>query len=111
MDWNKIMQKPSWRIRRRIIHLTLLFCAFCISWVLIVQDDRSVLEIVVMSAFALAATVIGSYIFGAVWDDNNFMAQATKRIDVETDSNVVGTAQATVVDPTMVVPTVEGPET
>lgn len=68
------MQKPSWKIRRRIIHATLIFCAFCVLWIMVRGDDRAVNEVIVMCAFGLAFAVIGSYIFGAVWDDKNFMS-------------------------------------
>lgn len=65
--------KPEWKIRRRLIYLTLLFCASCITWILISSDTRPVIEMVAMSAFGLGGTTLASYIFGAVWDDNNFM--------------------------------------
>ena len=70
------MQKPSWKVRRRIIHLTLLFCAGCVLYAMAWGDATrsSVLEIIVMCSFGLAFAVIGSYIFGAVWDDKNFMS-------------------------------------
>ena len=66
-------RKPSWKIRRRIVNLTLAFCAFTVLWIMFRGDDRSVNEVIVMCSFGLAGTVIGSYIFGAVWDDKNFM--------------------------------------
>lgn len=65
--------RPSWKVRRRIIHTTLLFCAFCVLWIMFKGDERSVHEVIVMSSFGLALSVIGSYIFGAVWDDKNVM--------------------------------------
>lgn len=69
------MSKPSWKIRRRIIVATLLFCAFLVGYVTIWGDARPVLEVVVIGAFGLALSVIGSYIFGAVWDDRNVMKE------------------------------------
>ena len=67
------LDKPSWKIRRRVIIGTLLFCAFCVLWVLFGDDERSVVEMIVMASFGLAGSVVGAYVFGAVWDDNNFM--------------------------------------
>ena len=60
--------KPSWRVRRAIIFATLAVCAG--SWVYAqgwqgVEMVKAVLPSVVM----LASAVIGSYVFGAVWDD------------------------------------------
>lgn len=66
--------KPSWKVRRRIIHLTLLFCMFCVLVVMFSADVRSVAEVIVVCAFGLGFATIGSYIFGAVWDDKNYMS-------------------------------------
>ena len=69
------MTKPSWKIRRRIVIATLVFCAFCVSWIMIRGDGRSVLEVIVMCAFGLAGSTIGAYVFGRVWDDRNVMKE------------------------------------
>lgn len=65
--------RPSWAMRRRLIIATLLFCAFCVIWIMIRGDERSVHEIIVMCSFGLAASTLGAYVFGAVWDDKNVM--------------------------------------
>lgn len=62
-------------MRRLVVFGTLLFCMFCILWILLYGDNRSVLEVIVMSSYGLAFSVIGSYIFGAVWDDANVMKE------------------------------------
>ena len=67
------MQKPSWKIRRRIVNVTLLFCASTIVWILWNADQGELYKLVVMCCFGLAAGVIGSYVFGAAWDDKNYM--------------------------------------
>ena len=67
--------KPSWTVRRRIIIFTLLFCAFCVTYIMVIPGSKPVHEMIVMSAFGLALSVIGSYIFGAVWDDKNVMKE------------------------------------
>lgn len=78
--------KPSWKVRRRIIHATLLFCAFCVIWIMVFSDDtRSVAEVIVMCAFGLGFATIGSYIFGAVWDDKNYMSAVKPKRDVSPD--------------------------
>lgn len=62
-------QKP-WSFRRRVIIATLLFCAFMTGYVTIFgHDSERIGESIVVSAFSLAGAVIGSYIFGAVWQD------------------------------------------
>lgn len=65
---------PHWRIRRRIIHLTLIFCALLIVWCVWTNTGSRTEETAVLSAFALAGAVIGSYIFGAVWEDTKINA-------------------------------------
>lgn len=73
------MIKPSWKIRRRIVIATLTFCAFCVAWIMIRGDERSVLEVIVMCAFGLAGSTIGAYVFGSVWDDKNVMKEIGPR--------------------------------
>ena len=67
------MQKPSWKIRRRIIHLTLVFCAGCIVTTMVKSQTGATDELIIMCTFGLAFAVIGSYVFGAAWDDRNYM--------------------------------------
>lgn len=68
------MDRPPWTVRRRLVIATLMFCAFCITWIMIRGDSRPVNEVIVMCSFGLAFSVLGSYIFGAVWDDKNVMS-------------------------------------
>lgn len=86
--------RPSWAMRRRLINITLLFCAFCVLWIMIRGDARSVNEMIVMCSFGLAASTLGAYVFGAVWDDRNVMrilgpkAYETKTPAAEADPSV-----------------------
>ena len=77
MNKNKI-QRPPWKIRRRIIYTTLLTCAVWVSYIMLFGDDREVNETIVSSAFILCGSVIGAYIFGAAWDDANVMKHIGK---------------------------------
>lgn len=62
-------QKP-WSFRRRVVITTLLFCAGVVVKVAVWgQNSESIGEALVTMAFGLAGAVIGSYIFGAVWND------------------------------------------
>jgi len=61
----------TWKIRRTIIHTTLTYCAFWIGYVLMMDKPTSVHETIAVALVGLAISVIGSYIFGAVWDDKN----------------------------------------
>lgn len=77
----------SWTHRRRIIYGTLIFCALCVLYLMIFGNDTSRLhETIANSAFFLAGGVIGSYVFGAVWDDKNLTASSS-------DSSIMKTEQ------------------
>ncbi|WP_196258553.1 hypothetical protein [Pelagibacterium limicola] len=69
------MQFPKgqfeWTRRRRVIFATLAFCAAEIAYLTIWGGDSRLHETIVISAFLLAGSVIGSYVFGAIWDDAN----------------------------------------
>lgn len=60
---------PSWKVRRRIIIATLVFCAAEVAYLTIWGQDTKLAEAIVTGAFLLAGSVIGSYVFGAVWQD------------------------------------------
>lgn len=61
--------KPPWRLRRKIIMSALFFNAFVILMCLFREMPESVAETAISSAFYSAGMLIGSYVFGAVWDD------------------------------------------
>lgn len=61
--------RPSWKNRRRVIFLTLFFCAFCIMYIMMFGGDTRVNETIVLGAFGLAFTTIGFYVAGAAWTD------------------------------------------
>jgi len=61
----------TWTRRRRIIHMTLLYCAAMVAWLTERHPDSPMVSQVVLGLLALAGAVIGSYVFGATWDDKN----------------------------------------
>lgn len=61
--------KPSWRIRRRIIIATLIFCAAEVAYLTGWGDDTRLAEAIATGCLLLAGSVIGSYVFGAAWQD------------------------------------------
>ncbi len=67
------MKRPPWKLRRRIVNLTLLFCAGVVIWLIARGEDTALAGSIVNAAFLLAGMVIGSYVFGAAWDDRNVM--------------------------------------
>ena len=76
----KFTQKPGsaagqmWKIRRRIVNFTLLFCAICIGKIAFWGGgDPATDQAIIYALSTLAGAVIGSYIFGATWNDNTRM--------------------------------------
>lgn len=68
--------KTSWRIRRRVVALTLLFCAGEILYLTGWGKDTDLASTIANGILILAGSVIGGYVFGAVWDDKNVMAMS-----------------------------------
>ncbi len=66
--------RPTWKNRRRVIFGSLVFCAGVIGYLAGWGADTAVNETIAMGVLILAAAVIGSYVFGAVWDDKNVLA-------------------------------------
>jgi len=69
----EIYGRPPWKIRRRIVNLTLLFCAGAVAWLLGQGEDNELNRAIATGAFLLAGSTIASYVFGAAWDDRNVM--------------------------------------
>ncbi|MCK5600423.1 hypothetical protein KAR91_01035 [Candidatus Pacearchaeota archaeon] len=61
-------EKPTWKNRRRYMLAVSLFCAATITYVLATQLDTKPAETAVMFAFLTLAGIVGSYVFGAVWE-------------------------------------------
>ena len=59
----------TWENRRRVIFLSLLYCAGVISYITGWGEDTTLNKAIIESAFLLAGMIIGAYVFGAVWDD------------------------------------------
>jgi uncharacterized membrane protein len=64
----------TWTQRRRIIRATLTFCASSVAYVILWPGDAITAPVrsnIAMALVALAGSTVGSYVFGAVWDDFN----------------------------------------
>lgn len=62
-------RQATWRVRRRIVNITLLLCALEIGYLTFCGADTKLNETLAIGAFALAGSVIGAYVFGAAWED------------------------------------------
>lgn len=61
----------SWRYRRRIIHCTLIYCAVVAPALAVWRPESAMVAQLAMALVALAGGTIGTYVFGAAWDDKN----------------------------------------
>lgn len=71
------ISKPSWKYRRIIIYGSLvldalILIAILVGWFLGLED-ATVMQIIAGGVIARSTAVIGSYVFGAAFDDMNVM--------------------------------------
>jgi len=59
----------SWRLRRRYMFATLVFCKAVIAYILWRDLDSESAQTAVNMAFIIIGTTVSSYVFGAVWQD------------------------------------------
>lgn len=72
-----LISRSSWAIRRRIIIATLIWCASLVTYLAVWGKPTSLSEAIATNLLLLMGGVIGSYVFGAVWDD-----QSRRKADV-----------------------------
>ena len=64
----------TWPKRRRVIYFALFFLAEIVAvclWAAVQNGDAMLIKSVSDNAFWLGGAIIGSYVFGSVWDDAN----------------------------------------
>lgn len=64
----------TWPKRRRVVYVALIFCALVIAFALgaaTAARDMLVVKALAEMAFWLGGAIIGSYVFGSIWDDTN----------------------------------------
>lgn len=71
--------RGTWKNRRRVIFGTLIYCGGAIGYLIFGGEDNSLNAAIATGLILLAGSVIGSYVFGAVWDDKSY------RVDDEGD--------------------------
>jgi len=62
-------KENRWKIRRNIVNLTLTFSALSITYLMLKGNDTQLHQAIANGLILLSGSVIGSYIFGATWDD------------------------------------------
>jgi hypothetical protein len=82
-----MIAKPSWKIRRRIVLATLLFCAGEVLYLTVWAESTDLAQTIANGVLILAGSVIGSYVFGAVWDDMNVLQAKGAGVDFPPETN------------------------
>ena len=59
----------SWRNRRRVVWVTLAFCGGVIAYSLGWGRDTELFETAVSMSFLTGSATVGSYAFGAAWEN------------------------------------------
>lgn len=63
------MELDTWKKRRKFMYLCAVFCMASIGWILVTGLDTESAEAAVTFAFLTLSGTVGSYVFGAVYED------------------------------------------
>ena len=74
----KITPRP-WAKRRLRLDLALVAILVWISWIIFFDKDTVLYQQVSIALIAGGVTLIGQYVFGAAWDDKNYMSALNKQ--------------------------------
>lgn len=66
-----VKEPDMWRKRRLIMIAVLIFCFLCIGYILIRGVDTVTAQTTVSMSFMTIISIVGSYVFGATWEDIN----------------------------------------
>jgi hypothetical protein len=67
----RLYSNDSWKVRRKVLFASLLFIAVDVQYLLLFGKDDGLRQNLAMALVGAGVAIIGSYVFGAVWDDNN----------------------------------------
>lgn len=68
-DKQRNPQSSSWKIRRRFMFVVAAFCMLSVAYVLYRGLDTGPADTAVTMAFIVLLGIVGSYVFGAAWED------------------------------------------
>jgi hypothetical protein len=66
-----LMNPANWKYRRRYLVFVTLFTMGMMVAALVWRPEASVSRVVIEMGFVAIVSFVGSYVFGAVWDQNN----------------------------------------
>lgn len=67
----KEMTQDNWRRRRKVMFGALIFIAVNLQYLVLFGKPDSLRETIALGLIGAGLGIIGSYVFGAVWDDSN----------------------------------------
>lgn len=71
----KMVDPNAWLVRRKIIIWSLIWLGILITTITLYtlwkERESSLQETIAIAAFTLFGSIVGSYVFGAIWDDKN----------------------------------------
>lgn len=67
------MIQTSWKYRRTFMFIVSAFCMFVVVFVLLKDLKSGPADTAVTMSFITLLGIVGSYVFGATWDDKNVM--------------------------------------
>lgn len=70
-DWG--LPKPEWAQRRRVLWFALVSIVTWVSWILYKGGDSALSLQSMMILVPALLVLVGQYVFGAAWDDRNYM--------------------------------------
>jgi hypothetical protein len=74
----RITPRP-WAKRRLRLDLALVAILVWISWIIFFNKDTVLYQQVSIALIAGGVTLIGQYVFGATWDDKNYMSALNRQ--------------------------------
>lgn len=69
-DWKKV-SKDNWKYRRNTVFAALFWVAAMVMYILFRGNDTMLYRDVSVALIGAGVAIIGSYVFGAVWDDRS----------------------------------------
>lgn len=81
------LKTTEWRRRRFRLDVGLSFLAALICYILWFDTDSEVQQAAITVLIPSFVSLIGAYIFGATWDDKNYMSTVAKMQDKESPSD------------------------
>lgn len=66
-----LLPHDNWPIRRKWMLSILIWAVVNAQYVILMGDDTALNQNALYALLGLIAGIIGSYVFGAVWDDND----------------------------------------